>query len=67
MHTYTADSMTLNCKKTDFIISQGTTWDRQYLHDLYKEAYTPWEWHQELFDIAKYDLEKGTPFIMAII
>lgn len=53
LQTYTADTMTLNCKNEDFLISQGTIWDGKYLHDLYKEAYTPWEWHQELFDTAR--------------
>ena len=53
LQTYTADTMTLNCKKDDFMIKQGTLWDGQYLYDLYKEAYTPWEWHQELFDYAR--------------
>ncbi|WP_073370229.1 pseudaminic acid synthase [Flavobacterium fluvii] len=51
--TFTADTITLDSKKDDFKISQGTLWDGQYLHDLYKEAYTPWEWHQELFKVAK--------------
>jgi len=50
--TFTADTITLDSKKDDFKITQGTLWDGQYLHDLYKEAYTPWEWHEELFKIA---------------
>lgn len=53
LQTYTADTMTLNCKKSDFLITQGTLWDSKYLYDLYKEAYTPWEWHKELFDYAR--------------
>ncbi len=51
--TFTADTITLDSKKDDFKISQGTLWDGQYLHDLYKQAYTPWEWHEELFRVAK--------------
>lgn len=51
--TFTADTITLDSKKDDFKISQGTLWDGQYLHDLYKQAYTPWEWHEELFNVAK--------------
>jgi pseudaminic acid synthase len=51
--TFTADTITLDSKKDDFKITQGTLWDGQYLHDLYKQAYTPWEWHEELFKIAK--------------
>ncbi len=50
--TYTADTITLNSRKEDFLI-QGTIWEGKYLHDLYQEAYTPWEWHQQLFDTAK--------------
>lgn len=50
--TYTADTITLNSQKKDFLI-QGTIWEGKYLHDLYQEAYTPWEWHQKLFEVAK--------------
>ena len=53
LQTYTADTITLDVKNEHFKINQGTAWDGQYLHDLYKEAYTPWEWHQTLFDVAK--------------
>jgi pseudaminic acid synthase len=52
LQTYTADTITLNVKNDDFKISQGTLWDGKYLHDLYQEAYTPWKWHQEIFDLA---------------
>lgn len=53
LQTYTADTITLNVKNDHFKIDQGTHWDGQYLHDLYKEASLPWEWHKELFDLAK--------------
>ncbi|MDC1434453.1 pseudaminic acid synthase [Flavobacteriaceae bacterium] len=53
LQTYTADTITLNSKQNDFLLKQGTIWDGKYLHDLYKEAYTPWEWHKQLFDVAK--------------
>jgi pseudaminic acid synthase len=49
--TYTADTITIDCKKEDFLI-KGTIWDGQNLHQLYQEAYTPWEWHAELFKVA---------------
>ena len=52
LQTYTADTITLNSKKDDFKLKQGTIWDDKYLYDLYKEAYTPWEWHKQLFDAA---------------
>ena len=53
LQTYTADSMTIDVKNEYFLIEKGTAWDGQYLYDLYLNAYTPWEWHKELFDIAK--------------
>lgn len=53
LQTYTADTITLNCHADDFKIVQGTIWDGLYLHDLYQQAYTPWEWHEELFHVAK--------------
>ena len=53
LQTYTADTITLDVKNKYFEINQGTVWDGRYLYDLYKEAYTPWEWHEELFKVAK--------------
>ncbi|WP_310442336.1 pseudaminic acid synthase [Sulfurimonas sp.] len=53
LQTYTADTITLNCDKDDFIIKGGTLWDDKKLYDLYSEAYLPWEWHKELFDYAR--------------
>ena len=51
LQTYTADTLTLNHKSADFYISKGP-WSGQYMHDLYKSAYTPWDWHAELFELA---------------
>ena len=51
--TYTPDTMTIDVKKKDFMLSQGTIWDGKYLHDLYQDAYTPWEWHEQLFKVAE--------------
>ena len=53
LQTYTADTITLDAKTEDFKINKGSIWDGRYLHDLYKEAYTPWEWHEELFKVAE--------------
>ena len=53
LQTYRADTLTLDCDKDDFIIKGGTLWDGRKLYDLYQEAYTPWEWHKELFEYAR--------------
>ena len=52
LQTYTADTITLDSDKEDFII-KGTIWEGKKLYDLYQEAYLPWEWHAELFATAK--------------
>lgn len=53
LQTYTADTITIDVKTDDFRLKQGTIWDGKYLYDLYKEAYTPWEWHEKLFKVAR--------------
>lgn len=53
IQTYTADTITLNCDKPDFQVNTGTMWDGVTLHQLYQQAYTPWEWHKAIFDEAK--------------
>lgn len=52
LQTYTADTLTIDCKNDYFKINHGTAWDGEYLYDLYKRAYTPWEWHKEIFAVA---------------
>ena len=52
IQTYTPDTMTINCDKPDFFIKEGI-WAGSQIYDLYKSAYTPYEWHAELFDYAK--------------
>jgi pseudaminic acid synthase len=52
LQTYTADTITLDCKTDIFRIKGTQLWDNQYLYDLYKKAYTPWEWHPILFNKA---------------
>ena len=49
--TYTPDTITIDCRN-DFFKIKGTIWDGRYLYELYKEAYTPWEWQPKLKQIA---------------
>lgn len=65
LQTYTPDTMTINVDNGLFQINdENSLWKGRNLYDLYAEAHTPWEWHQQLFDYAR---EKGififsTPF-----
>lgn len=63
IQTYTADTLTLDCRKPDFVLNGGL-WDGETFYSLYQKAYTPWEWHEEIFHVAR---EEGlvcfsTPF-----
>lgn len=53
LQTYTPDTMTIDENNEYFQINEGTLWDGKTLYELYGEAYTPWEWHEELFQVAK--------------
>ncbi len=64
LQTYTPDTLTIDCNNEHFTIGAGTPWEGQKLYDLYGEAYTPWDWHGKLKEIAE---EEGldlfsTPF-----
>ncbi|WP_053239969.1 pseudaminic acid synthase [Pleomorphomonas koreensis] len=54
LQTYTADTMTLDLREREFVISDpGSLWSGRSLYDLYEEAHTPWEWHKPLIERAK--------------
>ena len=53
LQTYTPDTITIDCDNEYFQIKQGTLWDGQTLYQLYKKAYTPWEWQPKLKKIAE--------------
>ncbi len=53
LQTYTPDTMTIDCNNDHFIIKGGTVWDGQSLYELYKKAYTPWDWQPKLKKIAE--------------
>ena len=52
IQTYTADTMTVDSSKEEFMV-RGGLWDGRNLYDLYKEATLPWDWHKDIFDYAK--------------
>ena len=51
--TYTPDSLTIDADTAAFRIGAGTPWEDRRLHELYQEAATPYEWHDELFATAE--------------
>lgn len=53
IQTYKADTITIDCNNKYFQVQGTNLWDGMNLYKLYEEAYTPWEWHKELFEYAK--------------
>lgn len=52
LQTYTADTLTIDCDNPHFRIGNGTSWAGRQLYDLYREAFTPWDWHPQLKSVA---------------
>lgn len=52
IQSYTPDTITIDCDNEYFQVNQGTIWDGTTLYKLYQRAFTPFEWHEELFDYA---------------
>lgn len=69
LQTYRADTITLDCESPPFQIGEGTAWEGRRLYDLYEEAHTPWEWHEELFaEARKLDLHCfSSPFDLTAV
>lgn len=53
LQTYRPDTITLNCHNDEFLATPGSPWEGQNLYDLYKTAYTPWDWQPKLKDYAE--------------
>src|SRR5262249_59621496 len=53
LQTYTADTLTLDSDRPEFRVGGGTLWDGRTLHELYGEAYAPWEWTPRLQAVAR--------------
>lgn len=54
LQTYLPKTLTLDVQKEDFLVSDSNSlWKGEYLFGLYEKAYTPWEWHEPIFDEAK--------------
>ncbi len=53
IQTYTPSSLTIDCKKPDFIIKQNTIWDGKSFYELYEQAQTPRSWHAAIFEKAR--------------
>ncbi len=53
LQTYTADTITMDCRNQYFATQAGSLWEGRTLYDLYQEAHTPWDWHEKLFQKAE--------------
>ncbi|MCE9623077.1 MAG: pseudaminic acid synthase [Actinomycetia bacterium] len=54
LQTYRPDTITIDVREGAFVVGSGTLWEGRTLYDLYAEAMTPWEWHEELISEAEH-------------
>ena len=69
IQTYRPDTITIDCSGEEFMCTPGSPWEGMNLYKLYESAYTPWEWHDELFEYAREcDIEMfSTPFDLTAV
>lgn len=61
LQTFKPDKVTFNLNKKDFVINdKSSPWYKKKIFDLFEDAYTPWEWHKEIFQKAK---SRGLEFL----
>jgi pseudaminic acid synthase len=54
LQTYTADTITLDVRSAAFVVDDDKSlWNGRRLYQLYRDAYTPWEWHAPLMERAR--------------
>ena len=54
LQTYTPDTITIASDREEFRVSGGTLWDGRTLHNLYAEAFMPWDWQPKLKQVAEH-------------
>lgn len=59
IQTYTADTLTIDCDDDPYVI-KGGLWDGYNYYRLYQEAFTPWEWQQQIKEKCE---EVGVDFL----
>lgn len=54
LQTYLPQTLTIKVQKNDFLVDdKNSLWKGKYLYELYETAFTPWEWHEPIFEEAK--------------
>jgi pseudaminic acid synthase len=53
LQTYTPDTITIDSRRSEFLIGNGSLWEGRKLYELYGEAFTPWDWQPKLKEEAE--------------